>query len=503
LREAGACVARICRGERKHYSLLFLIVLASVTLSHRLATGSLPPFDDTTYALVSKTILKTGDWVTMRWLDIPYFVFGKPPLNFWITASFYRIFGISECTSRLSGVVHAVLCIVAVYFLARAIHSHIAGLIAAMFLLSLPEYHRISQSAMLDVPVTFYITLALLFYLLADRTRRLLYYCLFGVSFGLAIMVKSVLGLLPLLVIGLFHLLARDLRPLFTLRFAAGLGSGLLVCIPWHVLQFLRFGWVFIDKYFFSSVSYNVSEVLLGAQRSSLSFYIHNFYANEPVHVTIFLASLPLLVLALIRRDRASVFLLAHILTVIIPFSAFQTRMPWYMTPLFPAMAVSSAILLVRLLQVRQLEPAISLALIGFFVFQMQALWSTDHWYLRGEPELKQIILDFKSKSSDRDVLFGYGFGEPINTGPFYGDRKVIFVTDSQEQFKVQQRIGDYLNAGLILFVANEELAGWIQSSPGRYVLLRAATYRALEAKLKHPGVTVVSSNEVYVLIKS
>src|SRR5947208_15437752 len=77
--------AEHCRHRIRLYDILLLSTLAAALLLHNLSKGGLPPFDDTTYSLVSKTILKTGDWVTMRWLDIPYFVFGKPPLDFWLT----------------------------------------------------------------------------------------------------------------------------------------------------------------------------------------------------------------------------------------------------------------------------------------------------------------------------------------------------------------------------------------------------------------------------------
>src|ERR1051326_217757 len=139
--------------QKEHYGLALLLALAAVWIFHKLSSGSLPAFDDTTYALIAKTILKTGDWITMRWLDVPYFFSGKPPLNFWLTAVFYKVLGISEFTSRLSTALHGILGIAVVYFIG-ALYSPRVGVISAAVLISLPDYFHLSQSAMLEIPLT-------------------------------------------------------------------------------------------------------------------------------------------------------------------------------------------------------------------------------------------------------------------------------------------------------------------------------------------------------------
>src|SRR5438309_95267 len=63
-------------GHKEQYGLLMLLTIALAALLHNLSSGSLPTFDDTTYALISRTIVRTGDWVTMRWLGMPYFYAG-------------------------------------------------------------------------------------------------------------------------------------------------------------------------------------------------------------------------------------------------------------------------------------------------------------------------------------------------------------------------------------------------------------------------------------------
>src|SRR5207237_2069196 len=125
--------------QKQHYGMVLIVAVAVASFLHNLSSGSLPPFDDSTYALISKTILKTGDWVTMRWLDIPYFFSGKPPLNFWLTALFYKVLGISEFSSRLSTAIYGMAGIAVVYFIG-ALYSSRVGVSAAAVLVSFLDY---------------------------------------------------------------------------------------------------------------------------------------------------------------------------------------------------------------------------------------------------------------------------------------------------------------------------------------------------------------------------
>jgi len=397
---------------------------------------------------------------------------------------------------------HGIAGIAAVYFLG-ALYSPRVGLISAAFLISFPDYFRLSQSAMLEIPLTVYMTLSLMFYLRARRDLSTRYYCLSGIACGLAIMTKSVVGITPLLVIALFHFLKGNPRALLTKNFAGVVVSALAVALPWHIWEFVRHGKAFVTKYLLGTISHTLTDVLVTAHRSSPAFYLRILYTNEPAHLVLFLASLPLLFTLAVKKNRESLLLLIYIAFLLVLFTSFDTRMPWYITPAFPAMAVSSALLLSRISEEGDFGQAVSLVLAGAFVIQMASLWRDDHWYLHGNPDLKQIAQDFKMKSSPDDVLFSYGFGDPVNAGPFYGDRKVIFLTSSEDELRVQRRIEDYLEAGLVEYVPDERgLIDKLCSTRYHHVILRSETYEMFRDKLKLRGAKPITQNQSYVIVR-
>ena len=74
---------------------------------------SLIAHDETTYAIRSRWMLESGDWLTPQsWSELAY---EKTPGFYWILASIYTIFGISEVTSRIPSQIASVFSIFLVY----------------------------------------------------------------------------------------------------------------------------------------------------------------------------------------------------------------------------------------------------------------------------------------------------------------------------------------------------------------------------------------------------
>ena len=70
--------------------------------------------------------------------------------------------------------------------------------------------------------------------------------------------------------------------------------------------------------------------------------------------------------------------------------------------------------------------------------------------------DARSLTVKWKQPYIDADVLFSYGIADAVNTGAFYADRKVVILTNSKEDIRMQTRIGgDYLQAGLVHFVAD------------------------------------------------
>ncbi len=81
----------------------WIMVVIVVIAGRLLLSASIPlmEFSEARYAEIARTILDTGDWITL-WFYPEQPFWGKPPLAFWSIASSFLVFGVNEFAARLT-----------------------------------------------------------------------------------------------------------------------------------------------------------------------------------------------------------------------------------------------------------------------------------------------------------------------------------------------------------------------------------------------------------------
>jgi len=101
--------------KSKPLYLLFLLLIIYLQFFHRLGTLGLVGPDEPRYAAVAREMLVSGDYVTPRLSGQVWFE--KPILYYWLTALFYRLFGVSELAARLASALAGTLGVVVVFLI--------------------------------------------------------------------------------------------------------------------------------------------------------------------------------------------------------------------------------------------------------------------------------------------------------------------------------------------------------------------------------------------------
>jgi 4-amino-4-deoxy-L-arabinose transferase-like glycosyltransferase len=194
--------------------------------------------DEGRYAEIPREMVATGDWLTPRLNAIKYFE--KPPLQYWATATAYTVFGEHHWTARLWPALSGLLCVLLIYFAGRRLFGEVTGFYAALILASSPGFIIVAQINTLDMGLTLFMTATLLCFLLGltDTTRKNSPWILAAwASAALAVLSKGLIGfVLPAGVIGAYVLLHRDWRLLTRLRWGWGLLVFFAIAAPWFVL---------------------------------------------------------------------------------------------------------------------------------------------------------------------------------------------------------------------------------------------------------------------------
>lgn len=333
--------------------LVNLLILAFVTLA-LLAPGisSLPltDRDEALYVQASHQMLETGNWVDIRFQEEPRYK--KPVGIYWIQAATAELSGYAANAPlwiyRLPSLLGAVLTVLFTYGIGATLGTKRAGLFAGLLAAStmlLGFEARIAKTdAMLCATVLAAEFALARAYVDPARARSFPRNALFWTAMGIGILIK---GPITVLVAGLTILaisakerstaLWRSLSPV------RGIVWMLLLALPWLI----AIGWISGGSFFTQAVGRDMLGKVASGQES------HG--APPGMHLLVALGTFwPLSVLAPLavvqawksRREPAIFFLIAWALPGWIVFEAVATKLPNYVLPFMPALAVLIALLL-------------------------------------------------------------------------------------------------------------------------------------------------------------
>lgn len=181
----------------------------------------------------------SGDWLVPR-LDGVIYV-EKPPLQYWLTASAYRVFGEHTWAARLAPGLAAALGILLVGWGARRLWGPGHGLIASAICASAPLYFLVGQLLTLDMLFSLFLTAALITFCIGqsvrdDQRRSLRWMLLCWAAIAAAVLTKGIAALaIPAAVIGAYSFWQRDTRVWRASRIGLGLAVCTVLVAPWFI----------------------------------------------------------------------------------------------------------------------------------------------------------------------------------------------------------------------------------------------------------------------------
>ena len=208
--------------------------------------------DEGRYGEIAREMYATGDWVTPRYNGYKYFE--KPPLQAWMTAIAYTLFGVGEWQSRLWTGITGYFAILATGFTAwklvggerGAERGVLAGWISAILLASSPMWNVGGHFNTLDMGLSSLLSCALFSLLLAQRaglsrTARRNWMWLCWAFMALAVLSKGLIGLvIPGMVLVVYTLTAWDWGLWKRLHLFSGLVVFFLIATPWFILVSIK-----------------------------------------------------------------------------------------------------------------------------------------------------------------------------------------------------------------------------------------------------------------------
>ena len=300
--------------------------------------------DEGRYAEIAREMAVSGDWVTPRLNDLKYFE--KPPLQYWATATAYKLFGEHHWTSRLWPALTGFAGLLLVWFAGARLFGREAGQYAALLLGSSMLYALIAHINTLDMGVTFFITLAIAGLLLGqtetDRNKQRNWMLLGWAGMALAVLSKGLMGVvLPGAALFIYCVLQRDFGVLKRMRWLPGVAVFLLIAAPWFYLVMKAnpefFGRFFIYEHY---TRFTTKE----ADRYEPWHYFIPILLFGILPWTVLMLDTVLRTWKNSARNNSAFnperFLLIWVVFVLVFFSISGSKLSSYILPIFPALAL-------------------------------------------------------------------------------------------------------------------------------------------------------------------
>ena len=361
---------KIASGPLSKALLLGLLILFTAVWFSNLEYRKLVRPDEGRYAEIGREMALSGDWVTPRLNDLKYFE--KPPLQYWATAAAFRLFGEHHWTARWWPATTTFACVLLMFWAARRLFDDAEiALSAAAALGGCTGFIINSHIDTLDAGLAAFLTVALLSFLLAQRpgatpTENRTEMLVVWAALALAGLSKGLIGvILPGAVLTLYVLVERDWGLLARLHLGKGLALLLLIAVPWFVAvslandEFARF--FFIHEHFARFLTnvhkregawwFFVPILLLGTMPWTpfIAVRLREGWRREGMPGTL--------------QPRRLLLIWAAFIFLF--FSASHSKLPTYILPVFPALALFAAVEMQRMAPATLSRFAWGLAAVG------------------------------------------------------------------------------------------------------------------------------------------
>lgn len=430
--------------------VLGVAAFAALIILWRLGEGSIGDYDEAAYAQISREILRTNDWNTPRWNGVEFF--DKPPVCLWLTAIAYKVFGMNEFAARCCAALSGVGAVILASLLGKKLFSSWSvGLGAALILLTPSKnlhshgynFVSLARVGMLDMPLIFLTESSLLLAWLSQSNP--IYLVWLGIPLGLGVMVKSVAGFLPYLIVFAFFILALPRQVWWRRELLWGLLISALIIVPWHLGQLLVWGRLFFNSYLVQlTVGYVTGEE--GHLRDSF-FYLRSLARGFPAWYVVVAFALAYAVYRAVRfRDRARILLLVAAAIPFAAFSASRSRIGWYIIPIYPALAILAAQVFVEIARSRHLFGEAGQK-VGLLLIAVVWLISVPGLPIAGDfnPDVKAVVSysNYILKPEDKLINYWPGSYWIRPSAAFYTDKYIAFVSDHDRLLELL-KTGEY-----------------------------------------------------------
>lgn len=267
---------------------IFLLIVKLPSL----VSTDIQPWDEGMYASRVLSIHTFGDFIDQSDHSVGVFYSAShPPLLIWIGYLFTKIFGTSPFVFKLIPFLFGLGCLYLIINLSQKLFDLKTGIIAALIFSSTLIFNVFAKRFQFDIPYTFFILLSFYLVILFIQSGKKKYIIYSGISFGLCLMTKILVGIfIPMVLFASWVVLQKKinlkLKDIILLTVI-----GILIALPWHYYMIATYGSEFLEYFIgFHIMSRAFEGVEQNTKGSGYLYHINYFFNILPFAVLVFIS---------------------------------------------------------------------------------------------------------------------------------------------------------------------------------------------------------------------
>jgi 4-amino-4-deoxy-L-arabinose transferase-like glycosyltransferase len=413
---------------------IIVMALAFCNIFYRLSDFPIFSWDEARHGVNAYEMLKRGNFVVNTYNNKVDYWNLKPPLSFLLTIAGYKIAGFNTLGLRILSAISAFLTILVVFFFSLRKHGLLAAFISALSLVTSTQF-LINHSARTADADSFYVLLftsSIIALLLSEQSTKWLFVSMF--SFSLSFLTKSWHAGSIFVIILLYLLFSGGYKPISQKSWIVLFTCMAAPVLIWAGIRYQYDGIEFFKKMITYDLLKRSSTPIEGHIGSKL-YYFETLWSYSRYWVILLITCFLFYVVSNFKRIKPTCYTLGLILWLFIPlilYSMAETKIRWYILPIYPVLSIFIGALCANILQRYRigvkLALLISIVLISFH-YERNILSYIQHPAPKLHLDLLQKIQTInKAKGSDLYIyphIKGVWTQNTVLAAELYGDLKV------------------------------------------------------------------------------
>lgn len=319
--------------------IFLLVILAFLVLFASGASSVITNDDEALYVGIAREMFQKNEWWVPKLFNEAAFY--KPPLVYWIIMVSFYLFGPSLFAARFLMILISVLTVVVAYFTGRELFAKSSAFTGAACFATSLGFVTYGANALMDMPLTFFITLAVFCFIRALRGGSGFWsFAAFAVT-GISTLVKGPISAVILMIfVFITCLVYKRFKVFFNFYAFLGAVTGLLFCFLWPYMLFIK-GY-YPQWYGFFVIRENLGKFGDNYNYGNVKFLYYIFQHMIPWLFFVILSCFVFFQKKLYKKEELGLILL-WAASIVLVFIFPKTKLKHFLLPVSPAAALFMA----------------------------------------------------------------------------------------------------------------------------------------------------------------